>query len=111
MWLCLDTSQPLTAQWFLLVLGQRLKVTVTRRRGTRGNSFSGLFVDSVSREEKRTAFEALDVCAMREANTLRLLELVVDEYGQDEEERGREGERVSQSSGRKRSVGYVVIPF
>lgn len=43
---------------------------------------------------------------------MRLLELVVDEYGQDEEgEREREGERVSQSSGRKRSVGYVVIPF
>lgn len=30
---------------------------------------------------------------MREANTLRLLELVVDEYGQDEGERGRERER------------------
>lgn len=40
---------------------------------------------------KRTALQGLDACALREANTLRLLELVVDEYGQDEGERGREG--------------------
>lgn len=58
------------------------------------NTKKTVFFSSLTRSRvKRTALEGLDACALQEANTLRLLELVVDEYGQDEGERGREVER------------------
>lgn len=108
-----------TASMVSSCVGQRLKGHgYTKTWNTRKTVFGSEVFFSLTRSRvKRTALQGLDACALREANTLRLLELVVDEYGQDEGERGREGGggrergRVSQRSGRKRSVGYVVIPF